>query len=437
MAFGVITTLFFPVTANAGASMWGTDVRKLITPADAGNDAATKFAMSTNAAAHTVTADPYTSQTLDLAEADYGWAIQPSDMNSVAGALRAMGAGNHVALLRIQSTTATNPNGSLTMFAYRVGPAAGRARTLLGSATITGQTFDTTIRTYTITLALGALVFAADETIQYSFELNGQGVAITGKNNSFYTGTITAIPAKIDFPALVTQHTLSSDIVGDGVLTRQLDGATSQNLVGDGVVTRQFSGAMTRDLTGDGTVTRSLDVTVNRDVVGDGTISREGLPVDVFRDLTGDGVLDVAKAVTAAKTFDLIGDGEVSESHVGDLFRSFDLTGDGVISGSADIPFPDIPACAPDWTPNDGLKAIAGTVLFHEPPNQGDPVSSATVCLFRDSDGVRIECTTTAPDGSYSFPRDTNDPYTYHVEVNYENAGVKQQGLSEGGCVPL
>lgn len=204
MAFGAITTLFFPVTANAGASLWGTDVRKLITPADAGNDASTKFAMGTNTAAHTVTADPYTSQTLDLAQADYGWAIQPTDMGSVAGAQRFMAAGNHVGSLRLQSTTNTNPNGSLTMFVYRVGPAAGRARTLLGSATVTGQTFDTTIRTYTITVALAAVTFAADETIQYSFELNGQGVAVTGKNNSFYCGTITAIPAKIDFPTLDT-----------------------------------------------------------------------------------------------------------------------------------------------------------------------------------------------------------------------------------------
>lgn len=105
----------------------------------------------------------------------------------------------------------------------------------------------------------------------------------------------------------------------------------------------------------------------------------------------------------------------------------------GIPTGFAGFRWDQIPeSCPPDWSPNDGLKSIAGDVFFHEPPNEGDPVPGATVTLIRDSDGTRITTTTTDASGHYDFPRDTDDPYTYHVEVRYTN----QQGLSEGGCPP-
>lgn len=250
----------------------------------------------------------------------------------------------------------------------------------------------------------------------------------------------------------ITAHTVSSDLVGDGVTTRVLAETTTRDVTGDGVTTRILDETTARSLTGDGVITRVVAEGTTRDLTGDGTVSRGVVAVTVNRDLTGDGVIteshaqglgrsfdlvgdgtvDAAKAVVASKTFDLSGDGVVTESHATGIQRAFDLTGDGVISGSIDIPFPVIPECAPDWSPNDGLKAIAGDVFFHEPPNEGDPVAGADVCLFRDSDGARIECTTTDGAGHYTFARDTNDPYTYHVEVRY----LDQQGLSEGGCVP-
>lgn len=268
----------------------------------------------------------------------------------------------------------------------------------------------------------------------------------TPNSQAFAAGFMVAIKS------LNQDYTESANLVGDGVTSRVVeagiiepltgDGVTtrgsfpitmSDDLTGDGVVTRQFAATMSDDLTGDGVVSRALAVGMSEDVTGDGTVTEahQQAFTRVF-DLVGDGVLTSAKATVASKSFDLVGDGTVTETHSAGMFRTFDLTGDGVISGSADIPFPNIPECAPDWTPNDGLKSIEGDVFFHEPPNEGDPVIGADVCLIRDSDGLRVECTTTDGTGHYSFARDTNDPYTYHVEVRY----LDQQGLSEGGCVP-
>lgn len=287
---------------------------------------------------------------------------------------------------------------------------------------------------------LSALVFGVDETIQYSFEVNAPGVAVTGRNSTFRTGTQSSIATRVDLPsALLTQHTVSSNLVGDGVLSRSFAETMERGVTGDGTVARALAVDESKTLTGDGLVSRTLAVTVARDMTGDGTVteSRAVVASKSF-DLTGDGVLTSGRAAEVFKTFDLTGDGVVDAAPATGYARTFDLTGDGVITGSADIPFPNIPEgdCPADWSPNDGAKSISGTVFFHEPPNQGDPVEGATVCLFRDSDGFKVGCTTTAADGSYSFPRDTNDPYTYHVEVNWTDGGTSQQGLSENGCVP-
>lgn len=390
MAFGAISTVFFPVAANAGASMWGTDVRKFITPADAGNDASCKFAMGTSTSAHTVTADPYTSQGADLTEANYGWAIDTADMNSVSGAQRFMAAGNHVGTLRLQSTTNTNPTGTLTMFVYRVGDAAGgRVRTLLGSATITGQTFDTTIRTYTITVALSQIVFGVDETIQYSFELNGQGVAITGKNNSFYTGTIGGTPAKVDFPTLGILRTVTGFDPAVTFGTPTLTQTTNLAVTGFDVPV-SFG---TPTVTPDQSVTPSgFDVAVSFGspvVVPDLLVSPTGFDVPVlFGSPTV--VLDNVLAVTG-----------------------FDV---GVGFGAASV----------------GLQpVVSGTVFNHE---TGDPVGAGiTVKLFDDND-VLVDSTVTDAGGGFTFYRPFGDSDLYWTYAEYEISGVQFHGTSDRGC---
>lgn len=313
----------------------------------------------------------------------------------------------------ISAAATTFPQGTILLAQF------GLNTGTLGNPAIGTSTYTFTLRVDSVNTKL-TLASSLIQTCSLSSSLVGDGV--TTRN-----GLATA---------------MSDDLVGAGVLTesRGVVAAKSFDLVGDGVLSRQLAVAETKNMTGDGTVTESRGVVASKtfDLVGDGTITPGSLDIGVPRDLVGDGVLDVAKTVVASKTFDLVGEGTITELHPVQAFRTFNLVGDGTISGSADIPFPNIPTgdCPSDWTPNDGLKAIAGTVLFHEPPNQGNPVSGATVLLIRDSDGLLVATTLTDALGAYSFPRDTNDPYTYHVEVRWTDGGTPQQGLSEGGCAP-
>jgi len=67
----------------------------------------------------------------------------------------------------------------------------------------------------------------------------------------------------------------------------------------------------------------------------------------------------------------------------------------------------------------------------------GSGVSGATVKLFRVADDFMCQQTTSAGDGSYSFVRDTNDPYLYYV-VAYTTVGATQiHGTSDRDLAPV
>lgn len=205
MAFGNISTLYLPTAANAGASQWGTDVRKLLDSADAGSDATTKMNHGTGGTAVVRTSDPYSTSAADLDQSLYGWAITPADMNSVSGARRFMHAGNHVATVRVGHTALVAKNANFALYIYRVGNAAGgRVRTLLGTAnsgtvSIPGTAGELTV---VITVALGEIIFDPDETIQYVFESGAAGTTVTGDTITLFTGTQSSVVGKIDIPKL-------------------------------------------------------------------------------------------------------------------------------------------------------------------------------------------------------------------------------------------
>jgi hypothetical protein len=205
MAFGNISTFYLPTAANAGPSLWGSDVRKLLSSADAGNDTTTKTDHGTGGSV-TRTLDPYTTKATDDTESNFGFAVDPVDMGSVAGALRFIPAGDHVATLRTASNQAmTSAQAAYTMYAFRVGPAPARTRTLLGSAS--GAAFNygaiaNAYRTEAVTLNLPEIIFAADESIQYSLEQACNGVAVLGRINTHDTGTQGGVAVRIDHPGL-------------------------------------------------------------------------------------------------------------------------------------------------------------------------------------------------------------------------------------------
>lgn len=390
MVFGNITTLYFPTAANAGASQWGTDVRKVLDSADAGLDSTTINQHGTGGAV-TRTADPYSTIAADNDEKLYGWAVTPADMNSVSGARRFYPAGDHVATLRMSQSAVAGAVVTVTMFVFRVGNAAGgRVRTLLGSGSATPTLAAlNAISTVTITVTLAEIIFEPDETIQYEFETNVAGVAVTGRNVTFHLGTQGGVANRVDTPRL-------------GVL-------------------KDFTGIAAGTSTAEATVSEVLGtvgVSAGTSTAA-GALSAVGAMVGIAT-----GTSTAAGALSAVAG--TIGTAAGTSSADGDMGLILSTVGTATVGAD----------CPADWTPNDGLKQIQGDVFFHEPPNQGDPVVGATVTLIRDSDGLRITDTLTDGAGHYSFGRDTNDPFTYHVEVNYTGPPA-MQGLSEGGCVPV
>lgn len=220
-----VQTFFLPVTASAGASMWATDVRKVIYTADAGADSTTIGDFGTGGQVIR-TCDPYTTTTADLAQDLYGWAVTPADL-TVTGYKRLFVAGNWVATARIVTSAVLGTNTSFTLYLYKVGTAgASRARTLIGSATATAVSVGTTATTFTATLAAAEVLLAEDESVQFSYELNSGGAAVTGRLVTFYTGTQGGVQIKVDSPALRTVI----DFTGSSAGTSTASGVTGKVL---------------------------------------------------------------------------------------------------------------------------------------------------------------------------------------------------------------
>lgn len=204
MPFGNIATFHLPVAGSAGASQWGTDVRKLLDSGNGTADTTTVCNHGTNTAQQNRTCDPYSTSAADLTEADYGWAIAPPDMNSVAGAKRYFPAGNHVLQGRMSTNSLIDVNATFKLAAYRVASAAGsRARTLLSSVT-RAITIANAGSNISVALNLPEIIFEPDETIQYSFENQTPGTLVTGKTTTFHTGLSGGQACRIVTPGLKT-----------------------------------------------------------------------------------------------------------------------------------------------------------------------------------------------------------------------------------------
>lgn len=176
-------------------------------------------------------------------------------------------------------------------------------------------------------------------------------------------------------PGIRTSYLRSTDLVGDGVVTREGLGITRAfSLVGDGVVTssklvaatieadlvgdgvptstKLVTAAKSADLVGDGIVTSSklVAATIETDLVGDGEVTSSKLVAAAKSfDMVGDGVPDSSKLVTAAKSADLVGDGTVTFAKVTQAVRSFDLVGEGIVTGRIEMPIDEVPdgSCPP------------------------------------------------------------------------------------------
>lgn len=275
------TTVYFPIAGSAGSSLWGSDVRKVLASPDATADATTICNHGTGTGAANRTCDPYTTSTADLTEADYGWAIQPSDMGSVAGAERMMLAGNHVFDAHVSTNALTGAVVDVKFTAHRVGPAAARTRSTIATTTAVGLNFGNTGlggSDITVTLAAPEIIFEDDETLQYSLEFSTPGVPVTGKTTILNTGTASGNATRVTFPALKTVARTASAMTGTGTL----DGtsgkvlATGAALTGSGAlaVTQGATAATASAMAGVGTLAPTVSSVAGTSVAmsGSGTL---------------------------------------------------------------------------------------------------------------------------------------------------------------------
>lgn len=468
MVFGNIATFYLPITASAGSSLWGTDVRKVLDSPDATADALTKTNHGTGTGPVVRTADPFTTTTADLDQTLYGFAIAPADMGSVAGAKRFFPAGDHTLEWRASQNAATAAAPTHTLYVYRVGDAAGgRVRTLLGSAsqaeTIPGLSGEDT---QTVTVALGEIVFEPDETIQYVWETSSAGIVISGRIITHYTGTQSSVESRVTTPGLG----VLADTTGTATGSATVAGVTSTVLNTTGSATGTGSAAgvgasradTTGSATGTGTASGQMSAVAGTTGTAAGTSTATGLMTGIggmVGTATGVGVAQgVMGAIggmvgAAAGTSTVTGvtgalgatTGAALGSSTATGFTSAisgttgAATGTGTANGVGGAVIGTVGSvvigggCPEDWPLNDGACDITGTVYHHE---TGAIVPGATVWLVRDSDQFPVVSQITDIAGVYSFPRDTNDPYTYHVTVTYNDAGTLITGMSATGCTP-
>lgn len=213
MAFGNISAFYFPIAANAGASMHGTDVRKLLASADAALDATTKTDHGTSGSVSQKYVDPYTTRSAAGAIAA-GWQVEPlTDMASVIGARRFIPAGNHVCTARLATTAALGGTlSAVVMSVWKVGPSPSFTLTLVGGVTVSNFAVPAAAyATCTLTAACPEMIFEPGETVLYTFAISGAGLIISGIVNTFATGTQGGVAISVNHPGL--------KVLADGAFT--------------------------------------------------------------------------------------------------------------------------------------------------------------------------------------------------------------------------
>jgi hypothetical protein len=278
-------------------------------------------------------------------------------------------------------------------------------------------------------------------------ELTCTGVAVVGRTGQFRTGTDGGVAVRMDTPPLkILAAMTGSDAGGVGVAAGVLSatGGMSGTSSGTGSALAVMSAVTGIIGSANAAATAAGALGASAGLVGSATgVASTSGSLGAIAGLVGSSASFASTAGFLTAVADMVGSAFGTStangvpSSLAGTIGSADGTSDalGILGailatvGTATVGA----ACPADWPVNDGLKEIAADVFFHEPPNEGDPVAGATVNLIRDSDGLLIATTVTDGAGHYSFPRDSNDPYTYHVEVRH----LAQQGLSEAGCVPV
>lgn len=269
----------------------------------------------------------------------------------------------------------------VTVRVYRRGTAG--AYTLLFSAVSAGVSV-TVLGAKTVTFSSAsqpAYTFAVGETLHTEWTVTAQGVAVTGNTYALNLGAGT----NFAFP---------------------LEAGQTKGIVSN--FPRTFS------------------------VTGLGTAQFAKLIRKIFT-VTSTGTPVFTRLISATRRFTATATGTPAFARQIIFNRRFNITATGTPRLRLNLPeeaLDRIQVGGPtDYSPNDGLKAVAGVVK----DSQGNPLTGAEVTLVRVSDNFKAATQTSAAGGVYNFPRGSTDPNTYYVVVY---TGDNRGGLSSRPVSP-
>jgi hypothetical protein len=311
-----------------------------------------------------------------------------------------------------------------------------------------------------------AFTFETDETLHVELWIDAQGVAVVGNIYSLDLGANTWV----NFPQIASQtqgildhHPRSHSATAIGVATRQSNFvrfaakvATAVGVapvplkwirqipktataIGVTPVPSKYARLAAKTATAIGVATRQPNYVrlAAKTATAVGVATRQPNWIRLAaKSAAAVGVASYTRRIEAVRSFAATAIGIPSYTRAVIAVRTFAATALGVARGDIEIPMVAlnrITSGGPtDWSPNNGAKTIAGVVR----DSTGVAYAGATVQLVRESDGFVAATTTSAADGTYSFGRDINDPYTYRV-LAFEDTGTPTQGVSARGLVPV
>lgn len=198
------TAFHIPALADAASPLnWGSKIIPLRQVASAGYSQDTKTNHGTTLASVSRVQIPYATSNAETGAAEYGYAVDPGQMLSVAHARKRIAAGVHRLVAAFTSSVPADGGYIyITLSVYRVSALPSRSRALVASAT-TQVPVNAGTAIANAPVNVPEIIFAEDETIQYGISVAAQGLLIFGRVVTMHAGTSPqggGTQSRIEFP---------------------------------------------------------------------------------------------------------------------------------------------------------------------------------------------------------------------------------------------
>lgn len=447
-----------------------TDRRTLEDGSGTGNNTATTAGFSTSSTRRWIQFVPLAANTTSATPVKNGkgWKIDPDTMGSIAGARRVIPSGTWTFRLNLKAATAQlSADTKCRVFVSVVNGTSGTGTAITGLDGLDSAAVTLGLSNVEVVWASGSVgdvILGPDDTVICEFWVESVGVAIVGQTITL-TLENTSIQARTVLPAdiKVVYSSASTPVSGVGVATRQTNwirlaaktgtaigftpapakwvrlSSKSATAIGVAPVPGRWVRLSPFAATGAGIVAAPLKWVrlAAKAAAGTGLATLQPNWVRLApKAATAIGISTAGRRLEAfrAAAAGSVGFSTLTRAVI--AVRTFAASAVGAARGDIEMPMAALNRITTggptDWSPNDGSKMISGVVR----DAAGTAYDGATVQLVRESDGFVAATTTSAADGTYSFVRDTNDPYTYRV-IAWEDTGTPTQGVSARGLVPV